>query len=120
ISVVPSLDTPVCATQTSKFNEKVAAMGDSINAGTVSVDTPFAQNRFCGETSVDNMVSASDYQTRNFGENWGMLIDELKLLARGVFVLDAEGVVTHAETVPEVTDEPNYDAALDALGKLTA
>jgi thiol peroxidase len=64
---------------------------------------------------ISNLRTASDYQDRNFGQNWGMLIDELKILARGVFVLDANGVVTYAEVVPEVTQEPNYDAALDAI-----
>jgi thiol peroxidase len=91
ISVVPSLDTPVCQIQTKKFNEQVAAMGDRINAVTVSLDLPFAMNRFCGAESIKNMRCGSDYQDRNFGKNYGMLIEELKLLARGVFVLDASG-----------------------------
>ena len=94
ISVVPSLDTPVCEAQT---------------------HLPFAQGRFCGAEGISNMQTASDYQNRSFGNNWGMLIEELKLLARGVFVLDADGKVTYAETVPEVTSEPNYEAALSAL-----
>ena len=115
ISVVPSLDTPVCATQTKKFNDELGALGDSINAVTVSADLPFAMNRFCGAESVENMKVGSDYQDSNFGTNWGMLIEELKILTRGVFVVDAGGTVVHAETVPEVTDEPNYDAALAAL-----
>ena len=115
ISVVPSLDTPVCQTQTKKFNEDLAALGDQINALTVSLDLPFAMNRFCGAEEITNLRSASAYQDRSFGENWGMLIDELKILARGTFVLDAQGNVAYAETVGEVTDEPNYGAALDAL-----
>ena len=115
LSVVPSLDTGVCQIQTKAFNEKVAEMGDSINAITVSLDLPFAQGRFCTENSISNMRSASDYQDRNFGNNWGMLIEELKLLARGTFVLDADGNVVYAETVGEVTEEPNYDAALEAI-----
>ena len=115
ISVVPSLDTPVCQTQTKKFNEALAAMGSKINALTVSLDLPFAMNRFCGAESIKNMRSASDYQDRSFGTNWGMLIDELKILARGTFVLDKDGKVVHAETVKEVASEPNYDAALAAL-----
>jgi thioredoxin-dependent peroxiredoxin len=115
ISVVPSLDTPVCQLQTKKFNEQLASLGDKINALTVSVDLPFAMNRFCGAEKITNLVSASDYQTRNFGEKWGMLIDELKILARGTFVLDASGKVVYAETVKEVGHEPNYDAALSAL-----
>ncbi|MEZ6112933.1 MAG: thiol peroxidase [Pirellulaceae bacterium] len=115
ISVVPSLDTPVCATQTKKFNEELASLGDKVNALTVSLDLPFAQGRFCGAEGISNMRTASDYQDRSFGQNWGMLIEELKLLARGVFVLDANGNVVHAETCGEVTSEPNYDAALTAL-----
>ncbi|MCO6456050.1 MAG: thiol peroxidase [Pirellulaceae bacterium] len=115
LSVVPSLDTPVCATQTKRFNEELSALGDRINAVTVSLDLPFAMNRFCGAESIQNMRVASDYQDRNFGQRWGMLIEELKLLARGVFVLDASGNVVHAQTVPEVTSEPDYAAALAAL-----
>ena len=115
ISVVPSLDTPVCQVQTKKFNEEVNALGDKINALTISLDLPFAMNRFCGAESITNMRTGSDYQDRSFGNNWGMLIEELKLLARGTFVIDADGKVVYAETVKEVTDEPNYDAALTAL-----
>ncbi|MDA1050166.1 MAG: thiol peroxidase [Planctomycetota bacterium] len=115
ISVVPSLDTPVCQVQTKRFNQDLGALGDQINAVTVSLDLPFAMNRFCGAEDIKAMRVGSDYQDRSFGNNWGMLIEELKLLARGVFVLDASGNVVHAETVPEVTQEPNYDAALAAL-----
>ena len=115
ISVVPSLDTPVCQKQTKDFNEQLGSLGDKINALTVSLDLPFAQNRFCGSENITNIRSASDYQDRSFGTNWGMLIDELKILARGVYVLDADGKVAYAELVGEVTDEPNYDAALAAL-----
>ena len=115
ISVVPSLDTPVCAIQTKQFNEQLAAMGDNVNAVTVSLDLPFAQGRFCGDNDIKNMRTASDYKDRNFGNNWGMLIEELKLLARGVFVLDSNGNVVYAQTCSEVTDEPDYASALDAL-----
>jgi thiol peroxidase len=118
LSVVPSLDTPVCQTQTKKFNEELGKLGDKINALTVSLDLPFAQNRFCGAENIKNIRSASDYQDRNFGQNWGMLIEELKILARGTFVLDPSGKVVHAELVKEVTQEPNYQAALEALKKL--
>jgi thioredoxin-dependent peroxiredoxin len=115
ISVVPSLDTPVCQIQTKKFNEQLSALGDRVNAVTVSLDLPFAMNRFCGAESIKNMKVGSDYQDRNFGKSYGMLIEELKLLARGVFVLDGAGKVVYAETVKEVASEPNYDAALSAL-----
>jgi len=115
MSVVPSLDTGVCQTQTKKFNEKLGEMGDKINALTISLDLPFAQNRFCGAEGIENIKQYSDYQDRSFGKNYGMLIDELKLLARGTFVLDKDGKVVYAETCQEVTEEPNYDAALAAL-----
>lgn len=115
ISVVPSLDTPVCQTQTKKFNAELAAAGDKINAVTVSVDLPFAMNRFCGAEQITNMRPLSDYFDHSFGNNWGMLIEELQILARGVFVLDKDGKVVYAETVKEVGQEPDYEAALVAL-----
>lgn len=115
ISVVPSLDTPVCQLQTKRFNQELAGLGDKINALTVSLDLPFAMNRFCGAEQITNLVSASDYQDRSFGTNWGMLIEELKILARGTFVLDKDGKVVYAEQVKEVAAEPNYEAALAAL-----
>lgn len=115
ISVVPSLDTPVCQKQTKLFNEQIGSLGDRINAVTVSLDLPFAMNRFCGAEGITNIKSLSDYQDRNFGNNWGMLIEELKILARGVFVLDKNGKVVYAETVKEVASEPNYDAAMAAI-----
>jgi len=115
LSVVPSLDTGVCQTQTKKFNEQLGALGDKFNALTVSLDLPFAMNRFCGAENITHLISASDYQDRTFGNNWGMLIEELKILARGTFVLDANGKVVYAEVVKEVTEEPNYAAALEAL-----
>jgi len=118
LSVVPSLDTPVCQKQTKTFNQDLAGMGDKINALTVSLDLPFAQNRFCGAEGITNLKSASDYQDRSFGRNWGMLIDELKILARGTFVLDKDGKVVYAETVKEVAQEPNYESALQALKSL--
>lgn len=115
LSVVPSLDRPVCQKQTKRFNEEVGALGDKVNAWTVSLDLPFAMNRFCGAENIKSIRSVSDYQDRSFGKNWGMLIDELKILARGTFVLDKDGKVVYAETVKEVGQEPNYDAALKAL-----
>jgi thioredoxin-dependent peroxiredoxin len=117
LSVVPSLDTPVCQMQTKKFNESLGGLGDKINALTVSLDLPFAQNRFCGAENIKNIRAASDYQDRNFGNSYGTLIEELKILSRAIFVLDKDGKVTYAEYVPEVASEPNYDAALDAVKK---
>ena len=117
ISVVPSLDTPVCAIQTKKFNEELASLGDQVNAVTVSRDLPFAQARFCGAEDV-SMRTASDYQSHQFGTAFGVTIEELKLLTRAVFVLDADGKVAYKEIVPEVTEEPDYSAAMAALRML--
>jgi thiol peroxidase len=120
LSVVPSLDTPVCQTQTKKFNDQLSALAGKINAVTVSLDLPFSMNRFCGAESIKNLRVGSDYQDRNFGKSYGMLIEELKLLARGVIILDKDGKVVYAETVKEVASEPNYDAALAALKSVAA
>ena len=84
----------------------------------MSLDLPFAMNRFCGAESIQSMRSGSDYMDRNFGKHWGVLIDELKILARAVFVLDSAGVVQYAQVVTEVASEPEYDAAIEALEKL--
>jgi len=119
ISVVPSLDTPVCQVQTKTFNQRLGALGDKVQAVTVSLDLPFAMNRFCGAESITALKTGSDYMDRSFGTAWGLLIDELKILARAVFVLDADGVVRYAQVVKEVAEEPNYDAALAAVEKLT-
>jgi thiol peroxidase len=118
ISVVPSLDTPVCQVQTKTFNKRLAALGDKVTALTVSLDLPFAMNRFCGAEEITSMRNGSDYMDRSFGTHWGVLIDELKILARAVFVLDPQGVVRYAQVVKEVASEPDYDAALAALEKL--
>ncbi len=115
VSVVPSLDTGVCQIQTKKFNQEIGGLGDKINALTVSRDLPFAMNRFCGAEDIKDLKTGSDYQSGNFGQQWGLMIDELKLLARAVYVLDATGKVVYGEIVPEVTQEPNYAAALAAV-----
>ena len=115
LSVVPSLDTGVCQIQTKRFNQELASMGDSVNVVTVSCDLPFAQNRFCGAEDIKDMKLGSDYQSGKFGEDFGVMIDELKLHARSVFVLDSSGNVAYSEIVSEVTNEPDYDAALAAL-----
>lgn len=117
LSIVPSLDTPVCAIQTKRFNEELASLGDQINAVTVSRDLPFAQARFCGAEEV-SMRTASDYQSHQFGTVFGVTIEELKLLTRAVFVLDAEGKVAYKEIVSEVTEEPDYSAAMASLRML--
>ncbi|HLU47533.1 MAG TPA: thiol peroxidase [Planctomycetota bacterium] len=113
ISVVPSLDTPVCSTQTKTFNAKLSSLPSDVEVLTISVDLPFAQKRFCGAENV-SIRTLSDYQDRSFGENWGVLIKELKLLARSVFVVDRNDTIAYVEIVPEVTSEPNYDRAIEA------
>lgn len=119
LSIVPSLDTPTCATQTRRFNQDLAAMGDKINAVTVSRDLPFAQARFCGAEGIKSIRTASDYQTHAFGDDYGLTIEELKLLTRAVIVLDSSGKVVYKQIVSEVTQEPDYDQALSALRSAT-
>jgi thioredoxin-dependent peroxiredoxin len=116
-SVVPSLDTSVCSIQTKKFNEILASLKDKVASYTVSLDLPFAQKRFCDAESITNMKTLSDVHNHSFGQNYGVLIEglPLPLLARAVFVVDRGGKITYTEYVPEVTKEPNYDAAATAL-----
>lgn len=116
-SVVPSLDTPVCSTQTQKFNQQLAELAGKVNCFTVSCDLPFAQNRFCGDAAhkIDNLSNLSDYYDRSFGHAYGVLIEELRLLGRAVFVVDKNGKLAYVEYVPEAKAEPNYEAALTAL-----
>lgn len=114
ISVVPSLDTGVCAQQTKRFNEEVSKL-DDVAVLTISMDLPFAQGRWCGAEGVDKIDVLSDHRDADFGENYGVLIEELRLLTRAVFVVDAQDKVTYVEYVPEVTDHPDYDAVLKHL-----
>ena len=118
ISSVPSLDTPVCDMETRRFNEEAGALGDDVAIITVSMDLPFAQKRWCGAAGVDKVITLSDYGDMSFGNAYGVLIKELKLLARSVFVLDRQGVIQYIQLVNEVTDEPAYQEILDAVGKL--
>jgi thiol peroxidase len=116
-SVVPSLDTGVCSMQTKKFNDGLAELKDRVASYTVSLDLPFAQKRFCDAEHIANFETLSDVHNHSFGQNYGVLIEglPLPLLARSVFVVDKNGKVAYAEYVPEVTSEPNYQAALAAL-----
>lgn len=112
-SVVPSLDTPVCDMQTKRFNDEAAKM-PNVEIYTISMDLPFAQRRWCGAFGVDNVKMLSDHRSGSFGEAYGTLIKELRIESRAIFVLDSNNVIRHAEYVKEVTDHPNYDAALSA------
>jgi thiol peroxidase len=115
LSVAPSLDTPVCATQTRTFNKEAAGLSEDVAILGVSLDLPFALKRFCGAEGIERVITASDYKYRQFGEAYGVLIRELGLLARAVFVINREGKVIYAEYVSEVTSEPDYAAALNAV-----
>lgn len=117
LSVVPSLDTPVCDLQTKRFNQEAEALGESVVIVTVSKDLPFAQKRWCGATGSDKVQTLSDYRS-NFGEAYGLLIKELGLLTRAVLIVNADGKIEYIEIVPEVTSEPNFDEALSALKAL--
>ena len=118
ISVFPSLDTPVCATQNRTFNKEAASLGNDIVIIGISNDLPFAQARFCGAEGIDKVITVSDHKDLDFSKNYGYLIDELRLLARGSVVIDKNGVVKFVEYVSEVTDEPNYAAALEVAKEL--
>ena len=118
LSVVPSLDTPVCDVQTRKFNEEATALGDGVVIVTVSADLPFAQGRFCSTENIDKVVPLSMMRSRNFAKDYGVLIDDGPLAgitARAVVVLDEDDKVVYTELVPEIAQEPDYDAALAAL-----
>ena len=117
-SVVPSLDTGVCDAQTRKFNEAAAELGDNVVIYTVSMDLPFAQKRWCGAAGIDAVQTVSDHREGSFGQAYGVLIESLRLLTRSVFVVDTEGTVTYVEYVPEATDHPNYEAAIEAVKAL--
>jgi thiol peroxidase len=113
ISVIPSLDTPVCDAQTKRFNEEAAKM-PGVDIITVSMDLPFAQKRWCGAFGVDKVKMLSDHKDASFGTNYGTLIKDLRIESRAIFVLDADNQIRHAEYVKEVADFPNYETALAA------
>jgi thioredoxin-dependent peroxiredoxin len=114
IVAVPSLDTPVCDAETRRFNEEAAKMPGT-EVLVISMDLPFAQGRFCQTAGIKNLKTLSDHRDASFGKAYGALIKELRLLARSIFVIDANDTVQYVEYVPEVTSHPNYDAALNAL-----
>ena len=118
ICSVPSLDTPVCDTQTRKFNEQAASLGDNVVVLTISMDLPFAQQRWCGSANAEYVQTLSDHRKAEFGNGFGVLIKELRLLSRAVFVVDAEGIIRYIQIVDELTDEPDYEAALKAVKEI--
>jgi thiol peroxidase len=118
IASVPSLDTPVCDMETRRFNDEAANLGAGIELVTISMDLPFAQKRWCGAAGVKNLQTLSDHRQADFGMAYGVLIKELRLLARAVFIVDQQGTVQYVQLVKEVTNEPNYEEVLQALNTL--
>jgi len=117
ISVVPSIDTGVCDQQTRRFNEEAAKL-DGVSILTVSVDLPFAQSRYCAASGIDKVQVLSDHRDLSFGMAFGVVIKELRLLTRAVFVIDRNNQIRYVEYVPEVTNHPDYDKALQAVKQL--
>jgi len=115
ICSVPSLDTPVCDTEVRAFNEHATSLGRDVAVLAISMDLPFAQQRWCGAADVKNVLTLSDHRDAEFGSRYGVLVKELRLLARAVFVVDKKGVIRYIQIVDELTDEPNYEAALQAV-----
>jgi thiol peroxidase len=119
IASVPSLDTSVCDRETRRFNEEAAKLGEDVRILTVSMDLPFAQKRWCGAAGVRNLTTLSDYRDASFGASYGVLIKELRLLARAVFVVDRDGKIRYVQLVKEVSAEPDYASVLEAVKELT-
>jgi len=118
ISSFPSLDTSVCDMMTRKFNEEAVALGEDVMVLAISMDLPFAQDRWCIATDVKNVNMFSDHRSASFGKAFGVLIKGLRLLARAVFVVDKEGTIRYIETVDELTNEPDYEAVLSTVNEL--
>lgn len=119
ISVTPSLDTPVCDMQARRFNAEAAKLSDDVVVLNISMDLPFALSRFCATAGIDKVKTFSDHREASFANAYGVMIKELRLLARSVFIIDKEDIIRYIEIVPEVTDQPDYDKVLEALKKLT-
>ncbi len=119
ISAVPSLDTPVCDIETKRFNQEAAKLGKDIVILTISTDLPFAQKRWCGTNGVQNIQVLSDHRDTSFGLNYGVLIKGLRILARAIFVVDTGGNVQYKQVVSEIATEPNYNAVLEAVRKIS-
>lgn len=115
ISSVPSLDTPVCDLETRRFNSEAQKLSSDIDIITISMDLPFAQKRWCGANGVERVKTYSDYLKADFGKSYGVLIKELRLLARCIFIVDRDGIIRYIQLVKEISNEPNYEEALNAL-----
>lgn len=115
---VPSLDTPVCDIEARRFNDEAGKMGDDVEIITISMDLPFAQKRYCAAEGIENVKVVSDHRDADVGMKYGVLLKELRLLARAIFVIDKEGIIKYIQIVNEVTDEPDYEGVLDAVKDL--
>lgn len=115
---VPSLDTPVCDIETRRFNEEAVNLGSDVSVIAISMDLPFAQKRWCGAAGVEKVMTLSDHFDGSYGESYGILIKELRLLARAIFVVDRDGVIQYTQLVKEITDEPDYEDIIEAVKKL--
>ncbi len=118
ISSVPSLDTPVCDMETRRFNDEAGGLGGEVEIITISMDLPFAQKRWCGAAGADRVQTLSDHRDAAFGQAYGVLIKDLRLLARAVFVVDKEGTIRYIQLVEEIASEPDYDSILKAAKEL--
>ncbi|MBM3331339.1 thiol peroxidase [candidate division WOR-3 bacterium] len=118
ISAVPSLDTPICDMETRRFNSEAANLGSGVVILTVSMDLPFAQKRWCGAAGVDRVITVSDHRDASFGTGYGVLIRDVRLLARAVFVVDRQGVIRYTQLVKETGTEPDYAPVLEAVKQL--
>ena len=118
LASVPSLDTPVCDLETRRFNTEAGKLDPDVRILTISMDLPFAQKRWCGAAGVDKVVTLSDHRTASFGSAYGVLIKELRLLARAVFVLDRNGVIRYIQVLPDLAQEPDYDEVIKVVEKL--
>jgi thiol peroxidase len=120
LSSVPSLDTPVCDMQTRRFNEEAVRLGPDVEVLTLSMDLPFAQKRWCGDAGVERVRTLSDHRSASFGTAYGVLIKELRLLARAVFVVDKGGILRYRQIVEDLTQQPDYEACLEAVQRCQA
>jgi thioredoxin-dependent peroxiredoxin len=115
---VPSLDTPVCDMETRRFNTEAGKLGGDVQILTISMDLPFAQKRWCGDAGVKTVKTLSDHKDASFGLAYGMLIKELRLLARAVFVVDRAGIIKYIQLVKEIGNEPDYSSVLAAVNEI--
>ena len=120
LSVVPSIDTGVCATQTRHFNEALSKLPDNVEFYTISVDTPMAQGRWCGAEGISKMQMLSDFKGNTFGNSYGLYIPDMGLLARSVWIIDADDQIAYRQIVPEIGEEPNYDEVIEKANELAS